>query len=387
MRLLHSLSVRELKIRRRRAAAALAVGVVAVAAGLSVALGDGSGSDPGGIGPDPSGTEAGDLPPAQLVGERLVAGFAGTSPPAGLRRMIHAGELGGVILYSDNFGDRSEARRLVRRLQSIRRPPGLRDPLLVMVDQEGGEVKRLPGAPQASAAEMGRRGASFSLRQGRLTAGNLARAGINIDLAPVLDVGRPGGVIRDAHRSFGDSAAKVSATAIPFASGLQAGGVAATGKHFPGLGAATVNTDFGVERIGLSMQTLRGVDEVPFEDFSAAGGDLVMMSLAVYPAFSPRPAAFSRALATGELRDRIGFRGVSITDALNAVAAEAFGGPAKVGRAAAAAGTDLLLFRYPRAAARAGASLRAALRDGRLARDEFERSAQRVLDLRAGLGP
>jgi beta-N-acetylhexosaminidase len=378
--------VRETRIRRRRVAAALAVGTLAAAAGLSVALGDRSGSDPRGTGPDPSGTLAGDLPPGRLVGERLVAGFAGPSPPAELRRMIHAGELAGVILFSDNFGDRSQARRLVRRLQSIRRPPGLRDPLLVMVDQEGGEVKRLPGAPRASAAAMGRSGADFSRRQGRLTARNLAGVGINIDLAPVLDVGRPGGVIRDAHRSFGASAAKVSATAIPFASGLQAGGVAATGKHFPGLGAATVNTDFGVERIGLSMQTIQSVDEVPFEGFSAAGGDLVMMSLAVYPAFSQRPAAFSRALATGELRDRIGFQGVSITDALNAVAAKAFGGPAKVGRAAAAAGTDLLLFPDFRAAARAGASLRAALRGRRLPRDEFERAAQRVLDLRAGLG-
>ena len=191
---------------------------------------------------------------------------------------------------------------------------------------------------------MGERGAAFSREQGKLTARNLARAGINVDLAPVLDVGRPGGAISDEERSFGTSAAKVSETAVPFGSALQAGGVAATGKHFPGLGAADVNTDFGVVEIELSKAQLRAVDEAPFETFAAAGGKLVMMSNAIYPAFSDRPAVFTRGLATAELRDRLGFEGVSISDALQAAAAEAFGGPAKVGRAAARAGTDLLLF-------------------------------------------
>lgn len=347
-------------------------------AGLSVALGDGTESAAG-------GPDAGDLSVRQLAGERLVAGFSGEDPPAALRRMIRRGELAGVVLFAGNFDDRAEARRLIRSLQSIRRPPGLRDPLLVMVDQEGGLVKRLPGPPFASAAVMGQRGASFSRRQGRLTARNLAGAGFNVDLAPVLDVGRAGGAIDEEGRSFGASAEVVSQSGVAFGDALQANGVRATAKHFPGLGAAEVNTDFGVERIELSKATLRSVDEAPFEDFVAAAGALVMMSNAIYPAFSERPAVFTRAIATGELRDRLGFAGVSVSDALQAAAAQAFGGPAKVGRAAARAGTDLLLFRQYQAAARAGAALRRALRARELPRAGFERSAQRVLDLRAGL--
>jgi beta-N-acetylhexosaminidase len=370
--------VKRTRTRRQRAAAALVLGALAAAVGLNAALGDGTESTA-------DGRDAADLSLRQLAGERLVAGFGGREPPAELRRMIRRGEVAGVVLFSDNFGGRAGARRLVRGLQSIRRPPGLRDPLLVMADQEGGEVKRLPGAPRASAAEMGRRGASFSRRQGEQTASNLAAAGVNVDLAPVLDVGRAGGVIREEHRSFGASAAKVSETAVAFGDGLQAGGVATTGKHFPGLGAAEVNTDVGVERIELPKGTLRGVDEAPFQNFAAAGGRLVMMSIAIYPAFSERPAVFSRVLATGELRERLGFEGVSISDALQAVAAQAFGGPAKIARAAAAAGTDLLLFRDYRASARAGAALRAALRARVLPKGEFVASAQRVLDLRAGL--
>jgi beta-N-acetylhexosaminidase len=369
--------VRTQRTRRRRAAIALALGALAAAVGLNAALGDGTESDA-------SAPDAGDLTVRQLAGERLVAGFGGRKPPAELRRMIRGGEVAGVVLFSDNFSGRADARRLIRGLQSIRRPVRLRDPLLVMVDQEGGEVKRLPGAPSASAEEMGRRGASFSRHQGRLTARNLAAAGINVDLAPVLDVGRSGGVIHEEHRSFGTSTAALSETAIPFGSGLQAGGVAATGKHFPGLGAADVNTDVGVERIELSRETLREVDEAPFLDLAAAGGKLVMMSSAIYPAFSERPAAFARALATGELRDQLGFQGVSITDSLGSVAVQAFGGPATAARAATAAGTDLLLFTNHRAAARAGAALRAALRARTLPRSEFLPSVQRVLDLRAG---
>jgi beta-N-acetylhexosaminidase len=366
-----------MRIHRGRAVIALAIGVAAAIAGLSVALGDDDETA--------QGRDAGDLSVRELAGERLIAGFSGEQPPDELRQMIRGGDLAGVVLFSDNFDDRSEARRLVRELQSIRRPAGLRDPLLVMVDQEGGQVKRLPGSPDFSAEQMGDRGAGFSRRQGRLTARNLSGAEINVDLAPVLDVARPGSAIEDEDRSFGTSAAQVTNTGVPFALGLQGSRVAATAKHFPGLGAAELNTDFGVVEIDLSKRTLRDIDEAPFRSFIAAGGRLVMMSNAIYTAFSDKPAVFTRGLATGELRERLGFEGVSVSDALQAVAAEAFGGPAKTALAAARAGTDLLLFRQYRAAARAGSALRANLRAGNLRRPDFEVSVQRVLDLRAEL--
>ena len=112
---------------------------------------------------------------------------------------------------------------------------------------------------------------------------------------------------------------------------------------------------------------------------------MVMISTAIYTRFARRPAAFSKRIATRELRGRLGFEGVSISDALETVAARQFGGPAKVGVAAAKAGTDLLLFTDPTGAARAGRALRRSLRSGKLAREPFEDSAQRVLDLRARL--
>lgn len=362
--------------RRRLALAALA-GTAIAAFAFGAALGDGTA-------PRPNVAET--LPPAQLVGERIVSGFPGTSVPGPIAKAIREGRLAGAILFAANLPSRSAARRLVAELQAIPRPAPLRDPLLIMVDQEGGLVKRVGGAPDASARQMGERGAAFSREQGRRTAANLRNLGINVDLAPVLDVARPGGTIAETERGFGADAAQVARTAIPFADALQRGGVAATGKHFPGLGAAREDTDFAVQRIGLSKATLRRVDEAPYRAFAAGGGDLVMLSTATYPAFSEKPAAFSRAIATAELRSRIGFDGVSITDALETVSVRAFGGPAKAGVAAARAGTDLLLFTDFAAAARAHGALVARLRSGALSREDFERSAQRVLDLRRRLG-
>ncbi len=272
--------------RRRRIWLAALCGLAAGAFAFGVALGDGSPPEP---------SAASKLTPAQLAGERLVVGFPGTEVPAAVRRTIREGGAAGAILFAENLPSRAVARRLVSDLQAIPRPPGLRDPLLVMTDQEGGQVKRIDGAPSVSAAAMGARGADFSGEQGARTAANLGNVGANVDLAPVLDVARPGGTIAETERGFGSTAAAVEATAVPFAAGLEGGGVAATAKHFPGLGSAAENTDFAVQRIRLSKAELRSVDEAPYRGFVAAGGSLVMLSTAIYPAFSPLPAAFARA--------------------------------------------------------------------------------------------
>jgi beta-N-acetylhexosaminidase len=366
----------------RRRAVGLAV-LLALAAGafaFGASLGDGAA--PRERRPPLAST----LPLGRLAGERIVVGLEGTGVPPKLRKAIHQGAVAGVVLFAGSFPSRAAGREVIAHLQGIPRPPDLRDPLLIMVDQEGGEVKRVSGAPSASAREMGARGAAFSREQGARTARNLRGLGIDVDLAPVLDVARPGGTIAETERGFGSSPAAVEATAIPFARALQAGGVAATAKHFPGLGAAKESTDFAVQRIGLPKARLRSVDEAPYRRF-VGFGDLVMLSTAIYPALAPRPAAFSRAIATGDLRNRLGFQGVSITDALETVAVEDFGGPAMAGVASARAGVDLLLFTDLGGAQAARHGLVARLRRGALRRAEFVASAQRVLDLRRELSP
>jgi beta-N-acetylhexosaminidase len=334
----------------------------------------------------PRPTLAETLRPGELAGERIVVSIDGSGITPELHAAIAAGKVAGVVLFEADFPTRAAGRALVDELQAIPRPRRLAQlPLLVMTDQEGGEVKRVDGPPEASAAAMGERGAAYARRQGRLTAADLASLGVTVDLAPVLDVGRPGGVIADTDRAFADDAEGVAATAVPFAEGLEGGGVAATAKHFPGLGAATENTDFEAQTLSLTKRELLVVDMAPYRAFIAAGGRLVMLSTAIYPALSPRPAAFSRRIATGELRGRLGFGGVTITDSLGGAAVAAFGGQREVAVDGASAGDDLLLFDDLPSALAGHEALVAQLHKGGLKRAPFLGAAARVLRLRREL--
>jgi beta-N-acetylhexosaminidase len=322
----------------------------------------------------------------KLAGMRVIAGFDGHTPPRGLRRMIASGQIAGVILFSDNVGGRRQVRRLTRSLRAIDRPAGVNQRLLVMVDQEGGQVRRLSGPPRASAEEVGTRGADAARSLGRATGDSLSDMGVNVNLAPVLDVPRPGGFIDDQDRGYSRRPGRVGAIGSAFAAGMESRGVAATAKHFPGLGAGAVTTDEQSLTLRLSRRTLRRVDEAPYEQFISAGGSLVMLGLARYPALGGGPAALSKRIATRELRGRLGFDGVSNSDALGAPAATPVGGTAKVALRSAKAGTDLLLYSDAGSAHRAFQTLRRAIRRGALPRSRAVASAARVLELTGSLG-
>lgn len=320
----------------------------------------------------------------QAVGQHMVFAYDGLVPPRDLRRRIARGEAAGVILFARNVRSPAQVRATVRSLQAIRRPPGLRAPLIVMADQEGGQVRRIPGAPARAAADA--RSAAQARADGRAAARTLRRAGVNLDLAPVADVARPGAALERERRTYGGSAATVARLAGAFAAGLRAGGVRATAKHFPGFGAAGVNTDDAPARIGLPLSTLRSVDMRPFAALVGAGIDAVMLSTAVYPAVDERPAALSANWIRRELRERLSFGGVTISDALGTPAVRAYGSNTRRALLAVRAGIDLPLFAGSyRAGAQVAAGLVAAARRGELRRAELEGQARRVLRLRAKL--
>ncbi len=322
---------------------------------------------------------------AHLAGERIVTGFRGHAPPKAVVRAIRDGRIAGVVLFARNFDNNAQAKQLISRLQSIHRPAELRDPLLVMIDQEGGLVKRVAGPPRFSAEEMGSMGAGAARSQGMATAKNLRGLGFSVDLAPVFDVARSGSAIGAEHRAFGSKPERVARVAGAFADGLTSRGVIPTAKHFPGFGAAQVSTDLQTAEIDLSKRKLRRIDEAPYERMVPALHRMVMLSVATYPHFSDKPAALSHVLATSELRDRIGFGGVSVTDSLDSAAAQAVGSPRQLAVLGARAGTDLLLFTSYRHALAAGGALTRALRHRGLARGPFVASAARVAELRASL--
>ena len=314
----------------------------------------------------------------------MVFAYDGLVPPAALRRRIARGEAAGMILFSRNVRSAAQVRSVMRDLEAIPRPPGLRAPLLVMVDQEGGPVRRIPGAPVRAAADV--RTSAQARSDGRGAASTLRGAGANMDIAPVADVGRPGSALVNEHRIYSTSAQRVASLAGAFAAGLHEGGVRATAKHYPGFGAATVNTDNAPARVTASLATLRSVDARPFAALIAAGVDAVMVSTAVYSAVDPLPAAFERRWVTDELRGRQGFRGVTMTDDLGTPAVRSVGTIAQRVVLAVQAGVDLPLFSSTyRDSARAAEGLLAAARRGDLDRAAMRAQARRVLALRAKL--
>lgn len=321
----------------------------------------------------------------QLAGQRIIVGWAGPRVPSWLLARVRRGEAGGVIAFSRNIRSRRALAAQMRRLQRARRP--LAAPLLTMIDQEGGLVARLPGAPSGSPARMGRRGVAFVRRQGRLTAANLRGAGMSVNLAPVVDLGRPGSYQARTGRAFARRPAAVAALGTAFARGLQEGGAAATLKHFPGLGAVGDDEDARIQTVRLSAATLRRADAAPFAAGIRAGARLVMTSTARYPALDGRRVALlSRRITTNELRGRLGFRGVTITDDLDVTAMRRLAGPGTLAVRASAAGNDLLLFAQDPGRARRGLSaVVAAVRAGRLSRAELVASVRRVVALRAAL--
>jgi len=306
-----------------------------------------------------------------------VTGFSGMQPSAALLARIRAGQIGGVILFGENVagGDAATA-ALVAALQHAATDGG-NPPLLVAVDQEGGAVKRLAaGPPDLSPASM--RTASTARREGAATGAYLRRLGIDVDLAPVLDTpDSPGNFL--GTRAFSRDAS-VNATLGPaFVGGLQGARVAATAKHFPGLGTARANTDVSP----VVVTTPRADLERRLRPFAAAvdgGVKLVMVGNAAYRTWSGRtPAVLSRKIVTGLLRGQLGFGGVTISDAL-----EAPGPSARADEpvAAANAGVDLLLYTSEADSDAAYRELLAAARAGKLPRAALTASAGRIAALK-----
>jgi beta-N-acetylhexosaminidase len=367
-------------VHRRRLLALAVVVVAAAALGVAVGVGDGEA-------PRESQRDAVPSPPVsrlpleRAVGQLLVMSFDGATAPSYIRRRLRDSEGAGVILFGSNVVDAAQLRRLTGTIQ---RAAG--GSALIATDQEGGEIRNVPFAgpaePQSALASSAAAGAAASE-----AARGLRSGGVNVNLAPVADVTPPSGGGALGGRLYPGPPRQVAAL---MAAALRAHArvrVAATAKHFPGLGRAAVNTDDGSETIGASRAELEATDLEPFRAAIAADVPLVMAGHARYPALDPRNiASQSPTLLQDVLRDQLGFRGVTITDSIEAQAVLDRSGVATAAVRSIAAGVDLVLMTgsgswnliYPRL-------LRRARRDPAFAARVRE-SAQRVAKLKRRLG-
>ena len=233
----------------------------------------------------------------------------GSTPSRGFLGRIRRGEIGGVVIFENNATP-AQLPALVTRLQAAARAGG-QLPLLIATDQEGGEVKRLPGPPTLPPSGMASTSAAHA--QGVAAGRYLHRFGINADLAPVLDVPTSSASFISS-RAFSGSASLVAARGVAFAEGVLAAGVAATAKHFPGLGRLTESTDYAPATVAATRVELAR-DLLPFKKAIAAGVPAIMVGTAIYPAYGDDlPAACSPAIVRKLLRQALHFRGVVISD-------------------------------------------------------------------------
>jgi beta-N-acetylhexosaminidase len=306
----------------------------------------------------------------------LLARFRGPSAPAWLLKWLDDG-LAGVVLFAENITGAEQVRSLVSELRA-HNPRAL-----VAADEEGGIVTRMEAAVGSSFPGNAALGAVDDLaatsRVARGIGAMLAASGLNLELAPVADVAsNPDNPVIGV-RSFGADPERVAAHTAAFVTGVQACGVAACAKHFPGHGRTGVDSHLELGSVTASLAELADSDLVPFRAAIAAGVRTVMTAHVRFPAVDDKPATISRRWLTEVLRGELGFAGVIITDALDMAAIGDSAESAAGAVGALAAGADLLCLSAGRAAQqRAVSALEAAVADGSVSRRRIAEAAERV---------
>jgi beta-N-acetylhexosaminidase len=243
----------------------------------------------------------------------LIVGFTGTTAQDDLRRAVAAG-LGAVILFTRNVADADQVAALTASLRAER------PDLIIAIDHEGGEFSHLAPAnqwPLASPRVLGDLDdVDLTRASARDAAATLASLGIDLMLAPSVDVNSNPANPVISTRSFGTTADVVSRHGVAFVEGVHDAGIAACPKHFPGHGDVAVDSHLDLPRVDRSIEEVMAVELAPFKATIAAGADVVMSAHVIFSGYDDQPATLSHRLLTGLLREELGFAGVITTDAL-----------------------------------------------------------------------
>ena len=314
----------------------------------------------------------------RTIGRLAVAGFAGTSIPVELRALARDADLGGVILFARNVEAPEQVAELAYAACALSRT----SPPWVSIDQEGGRVARL-GSPftrwPAMRALGNSRDAKLATRFARALARELRAVGVTLDYAPVLDVDTnpDSPVIGD--RALSAEPAQTARLGVAVIDGLQAGGVAACGKHYPGHGDAAADSHVELPVVPHAPERLRAVELEPFRAAAAGGVAAIMTAHVLYPALDEQHPATLSARIVSLLRDDLEFDGLVLTDDLEMGAITRHCAIEDAAVRAIAAGCDMVLLCGADTDRQAAAveALIHAVEDGRLARARVEQALAR----------
>ena len=326
----------------------------------------------------------------EQVGQTLMAGFWGTTPSPEIVELIQRYHVGNIILFSRNVHEPEQVLALTQRLQTIAREAGHRYPLLIAIDQENGIVQRLGEAAtifpgNMALGEIGSEEMAFAVA--RATGEELHALGINMNLAPVVDVNNNPANPVIGVRSFGEDAARVARLGAAMVRGYHAAGIISCLKHFPGHGDTATDSHLALPTILHSLERLQSLELVPFGKGIEVGADSVMIAHIVFPALegnSALPATLSPAIIQGLLREHLGFDGLVLSDCLEMLAIADTFGTERAAIMALQAGIDLALVSHHYELQRGSiAAILSAVHTGELAPRVIPQAAERVLRLKA----
>jgi beta-N-acetylhexosaminidase len=254
---------------------------------------------------------------AQLAGQRLMVGFEGTVLNEDLKFLINRLKIGGIILFAINIESPDQIKDLCRSIQDYARICQ-QPPLFIAVDQEGGQVARLkepftifPGNPHMKSEE-------DAVRFAEITAAEMNQIGINMNMAPVMDVSSEGSGSIMAERTFGDNPDWVSRLGVKVIEHLQLNKIMAVAKHFPGIGRTALDSHLDMPVLHDDLSIMEQLDLIPFEAGIRSGVSGVMLSHIFYSQLDPQwPASLSLQIAKNLLRKQMQFNGLVLTDDLD----------------------------------------------------------------------
>lgn len=329
------------------------------------------------------------------IGQMLIGGVLDTAIRDDERQMIEELHLGNIILMGRNVDSPEQVLALIRGLQELAQANNGVG-LLIATDREGGLVQRLNSVsgftPLPDAATAGSARCPAVLRAyGRMAGEEMAAVGVNMAMAPVLDVnGNPTNpVIGSLGRSFGTSPEEVELATLPFIAGLHDAGMMATGKHFPGHGSTTADSHKSLPFVDKDRAALEAVDIAPFRAAIDHGIDAIMPAHVVYCALDPSgmPATVSAPIQTGLLRQELGFTGLIVTDDMGMAGITEIYPPGESAVRAVEAGADLITCVrmtldgtcHPEMLKQLRDGLMQAVADGRISRERVDASVRRIL--------
>lgn len=326
-----------------------------------------------------------DLTLEQKVGQLLMCGFHGQHADEQITHLIRDYHIGGVIYFRRNVESIDQLTRLSAELQDIAAEAGAL-PLMISVDQEGGMVARIDQEGMTQVPGNMALGATgnpeYTLECARILGCELKSIGIDMNLAPVVDVNNNPLNPVIGVRSYGEHAESVAAHGVAAITGYQSQGIAATAKHFPGHGDTAVDSHLGMVTVPHDRNRLEQMELLPFRKAIEAGVDAIMTAHVMFPSIEPEPipATLSHKVLTGLLREEMGFEGIIITDCLEMHAISKPYGVAEAAVRAVEAGADLILVSHTlqdQVAALEG--IYEAVRTGRISEEVIHQAVERII--------